>query len=267
MAVFLNILNRWESAELNQEEAAELLGGERADVPALDAPLRGGGRGWTLWTAGSARRRASGSRSTGPRSGAALSRALPGLHGQALSRASGEGPRLRLGLHLDQASSSVDGGGRESAAQGGASEEARAAAAAGMMLHQDGSRHGWLEGQEALDLIVTMDGATGRSIRCSWWRRRARPRPSGRRRRCSAARPADEPLHRPRGALLSHPQSRRRDRPRPSHPGRAAPGSQPMGANISEPCIDRRAFVVEARAGVGAKPPGNVADERRSAGA
>ncbi len=31
----------------------------------------------------------------------------------------------------------------------------------GMMLHQDGSRHAWLEGQEALDLIVTMDDATG----------------------------------------------------------------------------------------------------------
>jgi hypothetical protein len=27
MAMFLNILNRWESAELNQEEVAELLGG------------------------------------------------------------------------------------------------------------------------------------------------------------------------------------------------------------------------------------------------
>ena len=26
MAIFLNILHRWESAELNQEEAAELLG-------------------------------------------------------------------------------------------------------------------------------------------------------------------------------------------------------------------------------------------------
>ena len=26
MAVFLNLLSRWESAELNQEEAAELLG-------------------------------------------------------------------------------------------------------------------------------------------------------------------------------------------------------------------------------------------------
>ena len=31
----------------------------------------------------------------------------------------------------------------------------------GMMLHQDGSRHVWLEGQPALDLIVTMDDATG----------------------------------------------------------------------------------------------------------
>ena len=30
----------------------------------------------------------------------------------------------------------------------------------GMMLHQDGSRHVWLEGQAALDLIVTMDDAT-----------------------------------------------------------------------------------------------------------
>ena len=31
----------------------------------------------------------------------------------------------------------------------------------GMMLHQDGSRHVWLEGQPALDLIVTLDDATG----------------------------------------------------------------------------------------------------------
>jgi len=30
----------------------------------------------------------------------------------------------------------------------------------GMLLHQDGSRHPWLEGQPALDLIVTMDDAT-----------------------------------------------------------------------------------------------------------
>jgi hypothetical protein len=55
----------------------------------------------------------------------------------------------------------------------------------GMMLHQDGSRHAWLEGQPALDLIVTLDDATGRSIRRFWSRRKARPRPSGRSRRCS----------------------------------------------------------------------------------
>jgi len=30
----------------------------------------------------------------------------------------------------------------------------------GMLLHQDGSRHAWLDGQAALDLIVTMDDAT-----------------------------------------------------------------------------------------------------------
>ena len=30
----------------------------------------------------------------------------------------------------------------------------------GMLLHQDGSRHSWLEGQPPLDLIVTMDDAT-----------------------------------------------------------------------------------------------------------
>jgi hypothetical protein len=29
-----------------------------------------------------------------------------------------------------------------------------------MMLHQDGSRHGWLEGRDPVDLIVTMDDAT-----------------------------------------------------------------------------------------------------------
>jgi len=30
----------------------------------------------------------------------------------------------------------------------------------GMLLHQDGSRHAWLEGRPALDLIVTLDDAT-----------------------------------------------------------------------------------------------------------
>ncbi|QQN65426.1 hypothetical protein JIR23_06580 [Bradyrhizobium diazoefficiens] len=29
-----------------------------------------------------------------------------------------------------------------------------------MLLHQDGSRHGWIEGLPAMDLIVTLDDAT-----------------------------------------------------------------------------------------------------------
>src|ERR1700733_9228503 len=66
MARFLTLLHRWESAELNQEEAAELLGVSERMV-----------RRWTrryerrarpdYWTAGSARRRASGFRLTGPK--------------------------------------------------------------------------------------------------------------------------------------------------------------------------------------------------------
>src|ERR1700689_3307566 len=85
MAVFLNILSRWESAELNQEEAAELLGGSERTF-----------RRWTRRFGGEG-----GGRAGGPRP-------LPG-----------------------------------------------------MMLHQDGPRHAWLEGQPPLDLIVTMDDATG----------------------------------------------------------------------------------------------------------
>src|SRR5271170_6059040 len=126
MAVFLNVLDRWESAELNQEEAAELLGvSERADVLALDAPLRGGGRGRANGPQAGQGVGQAGSGRPGRGGGAALSRALPRLHGQALPRASGEGPRLRLGLHLDQAAPSVDGRGGQGAAQGGASKEAR----------------------------------------------------------------------------------------------------------------------------------------------
>ena len=50
----------------------------------------------------------------------------------------------------------------------------------GMMVHQDGSRHEWLPGQPALDLIVTMDDATAKSTRPSSSTKRARCRASGR---------------------------------------------------------------------------------------
>src|SRR5579871_3525279 len=79
MAVFLNILSRWESAELNQEEAAELLGVSERTF-----------RRWTrayeeVGEAGFRRSQArrgvgqAGPGGPGRGAGAALSRALPGL--------------------------------------------------------------------------------------------------------------------------------------------------------------------------------------------
>ena len=50
----------------------------------------------------------------------------------------------------------------------------------GMMLHQDGSRHEWLEGQRARSDCDAWMTRPGRSIRRFSSRRRARPRPSGR---------------------------------------------------------------------------------------
>ena len=115
--------------------------GERAEVPALEAALRGGRRGRPHRP-----QARPGVGQTGPerprgRSRAALSRARPGFHGQAFPRASGEGPWLRLGLHRAQAASPMVGRRAESAAQGRAPEEARAAPVAGHLRHQDGSRH------------------------------------------------------------------------------------------------------------------------------
>ena len=121
-AVFLNILNRWEFGGAEPGRAGGAFGGERADVPALDAPLRGGGRGRALGPQARQGVGQAGPVRPGGGGGAALSRALSGFHRQALPRASGEGPWLWLGLHLDEAAPSVGGAGAQGAAQGGAPE-------------------------------------------------------------------------------------------------------------------------------------------------
>jgi transposase len=56
----------------------------------------------------------------------------------------------------------------------------------GMMLHQDGSRHEWLAGHDAMDLIVTMDDATNVIYSAFLLPEEAPPRPSGRCWRCLA---------------------------------------------------------------------------------
>ena len=179
------------------QSGRRVLGGERR--PAVDAALRGGGEAGS-WTAGSARRRQA-VPVIGRGGGAALSRALPGLHGRALPRASHQGSRLRLGytwLKLRV----VEGRCRKARAKG-PPEEARRRPLPGMMLHQDGSRHAWLAGRPPLDLIVTMDDATGAIYSAFLTEEEGTASTSGAQGGFLGARPADEPLHH-RGAHFFH---------------------------------------------------------------
>ena len=96
-------------------------------------------------------------------------------------------------LHLDEVASAVSGAGSEGAAQGRASEEARAAAAAGPDAASGRLGHEWLEDQPALDLVFTLDNATGRSTRRFWSKRKAQPRPLGAQRSIRRTGAADEP--------------------------------------------------------------------------
>ena len=161
MAMFLNLLNRWESAELNQEEAAELLGVSE--------------RTFRRWT-----RRYEEEGEAGlvdRRLGKASGRRVPADRAEEVERLYRERYRgftvkhfhehlvkdhgfgwgyTWLKLHLQWA------GVVPKAPRKGAHRRKRERRPLpGMMLHQDGSRHEWLEGQAALDLIVTMDDATG----------------------------------------------------------------------------------------------------------
>jgi transposase len=161
MAMFLNILNRWESAELNQEEAAELLGVSE--------------RTFRRWT-----RRYEEEGEAGlldGRLGKASGRRVPSDRGDEVERLYREryqGFTVKhfhehlvrdhgfgwgytwLKLHLQWA-----GVVTKAPRKGAHRRKRERRPLPGMMLHQDGSRHAWLEGQAPLDLIVTLDDATG----------------------------------------------------------------------------------------------------------
>jgi len=159
MAMFLNLLSRWESAELNQEEAAELLGVTE----------------WTFrrWTRRYEEEGESGlvDRRLGKAPGkrVPVDRAeeverlcrerYPGFtvkhFHEHLMRDHGFGSGYWLKLHLRWA-----GVVAKAPRKGAHRRKRERRPLPGMMLHQDGSRHEWLEGQ-ALDLIVTLDDATG----------------------------------------------------------------------------------------------------------
>ena len=161
MARFLTLLHRWESAELNQEEAAALLGVSE--------------RTFRRWT-----RRYEEEGEAGlldGRLGKASGRRVPADRAEEVERLYREryqGFTVKhfhehlirdhgfgwgytwLKLHL-QWSVVVPKAPRKGAHR----RKRERRPLPGMMLHQDGSRHEWLEGEAPLDLIVTMDDATG----------------------------------------------------------------------------------------------------------
>jgi transposase len=161
VAMFLNLLHRWESAELNQAEAAELLGvsertfrrwrnrhDEQGEAGLLDQRLG----------------KASGKRVPTDRAEEveALYReryqgfTVKHFH-EHLVKDHGFGWGYTwTKLHLQW-----KGLVAKAPRKGAHRRKRERRPLPGMMLHQDGSRHAWLEGEPALDLIVTLDDATG----------------------------------------------------------------------------------------------------------
>ena len=231
MARFLTLHHRWESAELNQAEAAELLGVSE--------------RTFRRWT-----RRYEEDGEAGildGRLGKASGRRVPADRAEEVERLYREryqgftvkhfhehldwqGPRLWLGLHLvDQQHLQWAGVAPKAPRKGAHRRKRERCPLPGMML--------------ASGRLAAIQMARGRTAarpdrhngRCDggdlfgFSRRGGRNRLDlqGLKRGFLAAWPADEPLHRSRGALLSHPESWRRDRSGSSDPGRA--GARAIG--------------------------------------
>jgi transposase len=161
MAKFLNLLHRWESAELNQEEAADLLG---VNV-----------RTFRRWT-----RRYEEDGEAGlldQRLGKASGKRVPVDRGEEVERLYRERYQGFTVKHFHEHLVKDHGFGwgytwlklhlqwkgvvPKAPRKGAHRRKRERRPLPGMMLHQDGSRHQWLEGRGALDLIVTMDDATG----------------------------------------------------------------------------------------------------------
>src|SRR3974390_386606 len=161
VAMFLNVRNRWESAERNEEEAAELLGvsartfrrwrnrcDEHGEAGLLDRRLG----------------KASGKRVPTDRAEEVEALYRERYHGftvkhfhEHLVKDHGFGWGYTwTKLHLQW-----KGLVAKAPRKGAHRRKRERRPLPGMMLHQDGSRHVWLEGQAALDLIVTLDDATG----------------------------------------------------------------------------------------------------------
>jgi len=161
MVMFLGLLSRWESAELNQEEAAELLGvSERTFRRWRDRYDEEGEAGLLDRRLG----KASGRRVPTDRAEEVeqLYReryqgfTVKHFHEHLVKDYGFSWGYTWLKLHLQW-----KGLVAKAPRKGAHRRKRERRPLPGMMLHQDGSRHAWLTGQPALDLIVTLDDATG----------------------------------------------------------------------------------------------------------
>jgi transposase len=161
MAMFLNILHRWESAELNQEEASELLGITE--------------RTFRRWT-GRYEEEGEAGLADG-RLGKASGRRVPTDRAEEVERLYRERYQGFTVKHFHEHLVRDHGFGwgytwlklhlqwkgvvAKAPRKGAHRRRRERRPLPGMMLHQDGSQHAWLSGRPKLDLIVTLDDATG----------------------------------------------------------------------------------------------------------
>ena len=160
MRKFVDVLNRWQAGSISQLEAAELLGcGERQFRRYRDRYLEDGEDGL--------RDRRLGKPSKTGVIGAERERMLSLYrlsHGGWTAKHFHDYGRRHHGFKWGYTwtKTQLHGAGLLVRARhrGAHRRKRERKPCAGMMLHQDGSRHVWLEGHPALDLIVTMDDAT-----------------------------------------------------------------------------------------------------------
>jgi transposase len=161
MAVFLNLLHRWESAELNQAEAGELLGvSERTFRRWRDRFEEEGEAGLVDRRLG----KASGKRVPADRAEeveALYRERYQGFTAKHFHEHLVKDHGFGWGYTWTKLHLQWKGLLPKAPRKGAHRRKRERRPLPGMMLHQDGSRHEWLEGQPPLDLIVTLDDATG----------------------------------------------------------------------------------------------------------
>ena len=161
VVMFLSLLRRWESAELNQEEAAELLGvSERTFRRWRDRHEGEGDAGLMDRRLG----KASGKRVPVDREQeveALYRQRYAGFRAKHFHEHLVKDHGFAWGYTWTKLFLQSRGLLTKAPRKGAHRRKRERRPLPGMMLHQDGSRHAWLEGQPALDLIVTLDDATG----------------------------------------------------------------------------------------------------------